>query len=382
MLNLRFLCVSIATTAILSTQVLTGVKPAEAAINVACVGDSITYGVNLASGQTYPSQLAGMLGSGYNVQNFGYPGYSLMQLNPQPAYHPAYVTTSQYQAAINSSPNIVVIMLGTNDASFAPAAGQNWDQTYDNTYKSQYKSLISTFQNLASHPKVYVMICCKVFGGNNYGIDANTVNNSIQGLCNQIASEAGVSTINAWRSVQSMNPDFGDNVHPDANGAKAIADIVYNALSPYTTGPIANGTYTFTPQNAPTQRLDGTNWAIANQTLVQTYAPSSWDNQKWVVTNEGGNNYKIQPSYCMDEALDVASGGPAQGAKVQYWYETGGVNQQWKFTPYNGGYTITPQCQPTARMDVAGNKSANQTPIQIWTANSATNQTWTLTPAP
>lgn len=380
MFRSRLLGVAIATVA-MATQMLVAAKPAQAAINVACVGDSITYGVNLASGQTYPAQPAGMLGSGYNVQNFGNPGLALMKLNPQPAYHPAYVDSTQYQAAISSNPNIVVIMLGTNDASFAPYSGQTWDQSYDNTYKSQYQSLISTFKNLASHPKVYVMICTKVFGANQYGIDANTVNNSIQGLDNQIASAAGVSTINAWRSVSGMNPDFGDNVHPDANGAKAIADIVYNALSPYTSGPIANGTYTFTPKNATGQRLDGANWGIGNGDSVQTYAASGWDNQRWVVTNEGNNTYKIQPSYCMSQALDVSNGGPADGAKVQYWYETGGINQQWKFTAYNGGYTITPQCQTAARMDVSGNSSANGTPIQIWTANFANNQTWVLTPA-
>ena len=368
---------------------LAGARQASAAINVACCGDSITYGVNLsgagtATGQTWPADLQAMLGAGYNVSNFGYPGLSLMSVNPQPPSHPAYTSTSQYQSAISSSPNIVIIMLGTNDASFAPASGQTWDQTYDTTFKTQYQQLIRNFQNLPTHPKVYVCYPAHCFGSNQYGIDPNIVDNSLPGLINQlVAGVSGVGIINCNRAVEGMGVDFGDNVHPDANGAKALADMVYNTVDPNTGGPIANGTYTMTPLNATGSRLDGTSWSISNGANLQIWQASGGDNQRWVISNIGANKYKIQPSYAMDQTIDVTNGGPANGALLQLWFDyQGSANQSWTFTSVSGGYTITPACQTAARMDVQGPSSANGTKIQIWTATGQSNQTWALTSAP
>jgi len=91
-----------------------------------------------------------------------------------------------------------------------------------------------------------------------------------------------------------------------------------------------------------------------------------------------GTTYKIQPAYATGMAIDVTNGGPANGARLQLWADTGGVNQQWTLTAVSGGYTFTPKAQPTARMDVAGPSSANGTAVQIWTATGGTNQTWSL----
>jgi len=115
---------------------------ASAQIRVACVGDSITYGVNLsgggtATGQTYPAYLASSLGSGYNVQNYGVPGLTVMTV-PQgnPSFHLPYTSSSQYTSSINFNPNIVIIMLGANDAWFAANAGQTWQQSYQSLFTS------------------------------------------------------------------------------------------------------------------------------------------------------------------------------------------------------------------------------------------------------
>ncbi|MEY4378897.1 MAG: hypothetical protein RLZ85_778, partial [Verrucomicrobiota bacterium] len=43
-------------------------------IKVACVGDSITLGSGAQKGKSYPAQLQGLLGDGYQVGNFGVSG--------------------------------------------------------------------------------------------------------------------------------------------------------------------------------------------------------------------------------------------------------------------------------------------------------------------
>ncbi|MEO7101377.1 MAG: GDSL-type esterase/lipase family protein, partial [Luteolibacter sp.] len=91
---------------------LLGTPSAWAQVKVACVGDSITAGYALANPgtQSYPAQLQLLLGSGYTVGNFGLSGATLLKQSDF-----TYWNSSQYSASRTYNPNIVVIMLGTND---------------------------------------------------------------------------------------------------------------------------------------------------------------------------------------------------------------------------------------------------------------------------
>jgi len=79
-------------------------------IKVACVGDSITYGYG------YPEELQRLLGTAYDVRNFGYSGRTAMRTGDYP-----YFKEEIYKESLTFSPNIVVIMFGTNDSKV-----QNW----------------------------------------------------------------------------------------------------------------------------------------------------------------------------------------------------------------------------------------------------------------
>ena len=61
-------------------------KPRDGDIHVACVGDSITAGYALAdpAHDAYPSQLARLLGDGYEVRNFGVSAATLMDAGNYP----------------------------------------------------------------------------------------------------------------------------------------------------------------------------------------------------------------------------------------------------------------------------------------------------------
>src|SRR5438270_834071 len=79
-------------------------------IKVACVGDSITQGSGLQE-NTYPLQLQRMLGSNYEVRNFGVGGATLLEQGDKP-----YIQQKLYQDSLAFQPDVVVIMLGTNDS--------------------------------------------------------------------------------------------------------------------------------------------------------------------------------------------------------------------------------------------------------------------------
>ena len=82
-------------------------------IKVACVGNSITYGSGIKdrANHSYPSVLGRLLGSKYEVQNFGFSARTLLNKGDHP-----YMKETLFQKALNYQPDIVVIKLGTNDS--------------------------------------------------------------------------------------------------------------------------------------------------------------------------------------------------------------------------------------------------------------------------
>ncbi len=204
---------------------------AQAALRVACVGDSITYGVNLPPDQTYPADLQRSLGPNAIVKTFAFPGLSLLSLpNGNPPYHPAYTSTLYYQQALQFNPNVVIIMLGTNDGSFTFATGQNWNQVYGHQFTDQYTALVDHFRQLPSHPQVFLATCPTVFGVNQYAINPGIVNNTVTPYIVKIGHAVHVPLVDVRRATAPYSADFGDKVHPNPHGAMVIAQAVYLAL--------------------------------------------------------------------------------------------------------------------------------------------------------
>ena len=206
-------------------------SPAHAALRVACVGDSITYGVNLPPDQTYPADLQKSLGPKADVKTFAFPGLSLLSLpTGNPPYHPAYVGTPYYKQALQFNPNVVIIMLGTNDGSFTFGPGQNWTAVYGARFTAQYKALIQSFRQLPAHPQVYVATCPTVFGVNQYAIDPAIVNDTVVPRVVKVAAAVHAPIIDVHGATAPYSADFGDKVHPNPNGAAIIAQKVYSCL--------------------------------------------------------------------------------------------------------------------------------------------------------
>ena len=106
-------------------------------IRVACLGDSITFGAGAASPEqeSYPAQLASVLGTGYDVRNFGVGGCTLLFEGDRP-----YRGQPQFQAAVDFDPDIVLLLLGANDTCGAPR--NNWDHSA--SFLSDARALIRT----------------------------------------------------------------------------------------------------------------------------------------------------------------------------------------------------------------------------------------------
>ena len=201
-------------------------------IRIACVGDSITYGAGLANrdSESYPAWLGGWMGPGYDVRNFGHSGATLLQKGDLP-----YVKQSQHDEALAFKPDVVIIMLGTNDSKHRGGGlppndevAENWQ--YKSDYVSDYKALIAEFRRANPATKIYV--CCPppCFPGR-WGIDDDTIHYEIVPLVHKAARQSHAKLIDLYKPFAGKAGLFPDTVHPNAAGAKMMAAIVYKALN-------------------------------------------------------------------------------------------------------------------------------------------------------
>jgi lysophospholipase L1-like esterase len=192
------------------------VSPAEAQTKVACVGDSITYGHGLSSADNYPTQLGNLLGSGYEVGNFGHSGATLLENGDLP-----YIAQGEYGASGTFDPDVVVIMLGTNDGK-----PQNW--VHEDDFEGDYADLIEHYRGLGA--TVYVALPPPVYGAGGFDINPTVVNEEIVPHVQQVATDADAPVIDVFGALSDHAELFQDNVHPTGPGAALLAQTVYDAL--------------------------------------------------------------------------------------------------------------------------------------------------------
>jgi lysophospholipase L1-like esterase len=181
----------------------------EGKIKVACVGDSITQGAG-TKGNPYPKQLQEMLGDKWEVGNFGVSGRTLMDKGDHP-----YSKEKKYQDALAMKPDVVIIMLGTNDTK-----PQNWK--FKDEFEADYKKLIKSFQDLESKPRIYICRACPVIGKGAYKITEEGIQEQIP-IVNKIAAELSLGIIDMYAALKDTPELIPDKVHPNAEGGGKMA---------------------------------------------------------------------------------------------------------------------------------------------------------------
>lgn len=187
-------------------------------VKVACVGDSITQGSGAEKGKSYPSQLQELLGEKWKVMNYGVGGRTLMDSGNMP-----YMKEKAYQAALASEPDVVVIMLGTNDSK-----PNNWDKKEG--FVPDYTKLVKSFQELKSKPRIWICRPCPVPGAGNYGINEAAVQEQIP-LIDKLANDMGLEVIDMHAALEKTPELLPDRVHPNTEGAGKMAEAAFTALT-------------------------------------------------------------------------------------------------------------------------------------------------------
>lgn len=194
-------------------------------IKVACVGDSITYGagvISTRSRNSYPAKLAKLLGDDYTVFNFGVSGTTLINETNKP-----YRNESAFKESLEADPDIVLIMLGTNDSK-----ASNWNA---GAYERQLQDVVNIYKELPGSPQVYLMTCCAAYGEDGQDVVAFHVNKTvisveIAAIIQRTARSCEVPVIDIYNATKDSPAYFVDGVHPNADGNEEIAQTVYRAL--------------------------------------------------------------------------------------------------------------------------------------------------------
>ena len=200
---------------------LTGTSiAADGPVKIACVGDSITFGAGVENREVnaYPQVLGRLLGERATVANFGRSGATLLKQGDFP-----YWEREQFKEATEFQPRIVIIKLGTNDSK-----PQNWK--FSQQFPTDLEAMIAHFRSLQSAPVVYL---CKPVPvpKTAYGISEAIVGGEVIPHVEAVARKTRCRLIDLYTPLSKMPENIPDGVHPNAAGARVMAETVYQAIT-------------------------------------------------------------------------------------------------------------------------------------------------------
>ncbi len=210
-------------------------------IKIACVGDSLTYGVGASTPAmfSYPAHLQTMLGrKNYMVQNFGRSSSYMIDRAEYPSFNYgsaqsiAYKQTNEYQNSLNFKSDIVIICLGANDAY---VSNTNTSEQVKYYYDSAV-ALAKQYQSLPSAPTVIFMYPPARFDAqyrNDY------VKNTIIPQIDRAAAECGCEVIDIYSITENAAANrntkiiTSDGIHLTGDGYELVAKTVKEKIESY-----------------------------------------------------------------------------------------------------------------------------------------------------
>ena len=186
---------------------------------LACVGDSITWGFTIVNRgkYSYPAVLQQLLGEGFEVRNFGHNDAAARFDADTP-----YVSKKAYRDSLAWEPDIVLLMLGTNDTK-----PWNWNP---GIFREDYLRLVESYLALPSHPRVVLVAPIRIFKLIPVTIlNPDVLEEGVRPAIRDIAAQKGLQLIDLYDLFDS--PRFcRDGVHPQRDGARMLAEALHKAV--------------------------------------------------------------------------------------------------------------------------------------------------------
>jgi acyl-CoA thioesterase-1 len=193
-------------------------------VRIGIIGNSITEGSGLTDPETqsYPAQLAPMLEEIYGdtciVQNFGITTTTMLKNG-----NVSYWNSVQFEDYMEYAAEICIILLGTNDTK--PV---NWDEHGDE-FIGDYLSMIDTIKTRNPHTKFFVGYPPPAFEIV-YDIRDSVILNGVIPAVDSVVAVTGAELIDFYHPLLDSVSLFDDKIHPNIEGARAMAQIILDRI--------------------------------------------------------------------------------------------------------------------------------------------------------
>ena len=187
---------------------------------VSCIGDSNTKA-------QYPKFLQEYLEASYEVKNFGKGGATLIDGTFFP-----YDKTDEYKRSLKFTPDIVLLMFGTNDANpkwcLDSARKTDFKGTPQEEFKSEYVKLINVYKKKNSKAEIFVLTPLPVWAKKNLEKEniverKEQLNKWVIPLVKEIAAEENVKLLDVHQLMKNSFKYSRDGVHLTKEGYKVLA---------------------------------------------------------------------------------------------------------------------------------------------------------------
>lgn len=187
---------------------------------VACVGDSITWGFTIVnrSKYSYPAVLQQLLGDGFEVRYFGHNDAAARFDAETP-----YVSKKAYRDSLAWEPDIVLLMLGTNDTK-----PWNWNP---GIFREDYLRVVESYLALPSHPQVVLVAPIRIFKTIPVMfLNPDVLEEGVRPAIRDIAAQLHLQLVDLYDLFDSAR-FCRDGVHPQRDGARLLAEALFRAVA-------------------------------------------------------------------------------------------------------------------------------------------------------
>lgn len=186
---------------------------------IACIGDSITFGAGVAQTRkehAWTFVWNRLLGDGFQVLNYGVSGATLQKEGDFPYHKVGFL-----KRLPKARPELIVLMLGTNDAK-----PYNWNEK---RFIREYEVLLKDLMEAGWPHRLVLMTPPEAFpeettGIVGYDIDPGPIEGSIRQAVFSMGDRYGLQVIDLYALTKDHTEYFDDGVHPNIEGNRVIAE--------------------------------------------------------------------------------------------------------------------------------------------------------------
>ena len=187
---------------------------------IAFVGDSLTQG---AYGIAYTVFVKKALKHNVTIGNFGVSGISATGYGgswDDSDYK--YIKQSAFSELVEFQPELILVMLGTNDAF-------GWERAKD-VFEADYEELLTALTETGA--KIVVMTTIPVADENAFGIDDRIISDEIVPIEKAVAERVGADVYDTYAIVKENTPEkfYLDGIHQTDSGKEYFAGIVTDKI--------------------------------------------------------------------------------------------------------------------------------------------------------